>query len=135
LESEYEVGVTAIAQDIMEESRALAFDEETVSGFVPVNIPSDFSTIGADGSENAWKKSEFDDFDDYDGWSATITTDLGDFNISTSVYYVDSNFNPSVSKTTLKEMSVVVTNRYLLMNDGVTLKTFNFSTIRSYYAE
>lgn len=135
VETEYEIGVTALAQDIMEESRALAFDEETVSGFVPVNIPSDFSTVGVDGSENATKKGEFDDFDDYNGWSSTITTDLGEFDIETSVYYVDADFNPSASKTTLKEMTVTITNRFLLQNDRSTLKRFNFSIVRSYYAE
>lgn len=135
LESEYEVGVTAIAQDIMEESRALAFDEETVTGFVPVNIPSDFSSIGLDGSENATNKNTFDDFDDYDSYSGTVTTDLGNFNVTISVYYLDNSYNPTNSRTTLKEMSVTVTNQYLLENDGTTLKNYTFSTIRSYYAE
>jgi|AntRauTorcE11897_2_1112592.scaffolds.fasta_scaffold43549_2 hypothetical protein len=135
IETEFEIGVTALAQDIMEESRALAFDEETVTGFVPVNIPTDFSTVGVDGSENAAKKGEFDDFDDYNGWTATITTDLGEFNVETSVYYVDSDFNPSVSKTTLKEMTVTLTNRFLLQNDRSTVKRFNFTIVRSYYAE
>ena len=135
LESEYEGGVSAIAQDIMEESRALAFDEETVTGFVPVNIPSDFSSIGLDGSENATNKSTFDDFDDYDGYSGTIITDLGSFNVTISVYYLDNSYNSTNSRTTLKEMSVTVTNQYLLENDGATLKNYTFSTIRSYYAE
>jgi hypothetical protein len=135
IESEYEIAVTAIAQDIMEESRTLAFDETTEDGFVPVNIPADFSNVGADGAENAAKKSEFDDFDDYDNWSTTVTNDLGDFSVSVRVYYVDSNFNPSASKTTLKELLVTITSPFLVENDGTTLKSYNFKLVRSYYAE
>ena len=135
IESEYELAITAIAQDIMEESRTLAFDEETVTGFVPVNIPSDFSSEGPDGGENASKKNDFDDFDDYNGWSSTITNDLGDFNVSTRVYYVDNSFTSSASPTTLKEMTVTVTSPFLVENDGSTLKTYNFKLVRSYYAE
>ncbi|MFY0696933.1 MAG: hypothetical protein JXR11_03695 [Balneola sp.] len=135
ISNEYEVGVTAIAQDIMEESRVLAFDEETVTGFVPVNIPSDFSNIGLDGSENGNNKNTFDDFDDYDGYTGTVTTDLGSFDVEISVYYLDSSYNSTNSKTTLKEMSITISNRYLTENDGTTLKRYTFSTIRSYYAE
>lgn len=135
LSSEYEVGVTAVAQDIMEESRVLAFDEETVTGFVPVNIPDDFSTIGLDGSENGNNKNTFDDFDDYDGYTGTVTTDLGNFDVVISVTYLDDSYNSTNSKTTLKEMSITITNQYLTENDGATLKSYTFSTIRSYYAE
>lgn len=134
LESEYEIAVTAIAQDIMEESRSLAFDETTEDGFVPVNIPADFSSVGTDAGESSSDKSTFDDFDDYDGWSATITNDLGDFAVSTAVYYVNSSFSPSGSNTSLKELRVTVTSPFLVNNDGA-LKEYNFTLLRSYYAE
>ncbi len=135
LEAEYETAITAIAQDLMDESRSLAFDEETEDGFVPVNIPADFSTIGADGGEDTDDRNSYDDFDDYDGWSGIISTDLGEFNVSVEVEYIDNSYNKIVSNSTLKAMYITVTNPFMVQGDGKSLKQYSFSMIRSYYAE
>lgn len=135
LEGEYEASITALAQEIIEESRSLAFDETTVTGFVPVNIPADFSSKGVDAGEDSADRTTFDDFDDFDGWSATIDIDNGSFDVSTTVEYIDDGYNVVVANSTLKAMYVTITNPFLLMGDRQTLKSYNFRIIRSYYAE
>ncbi len=135
IDGEYETEVTALAQDFMEESRSMAFDEETASGFVPVNIPAGFSTIGTDGSESS--RADFNDFDDYEDYSEVITTIHGDFNVSVKVVYVNATTQlETASKSTLKKMKVSVSNASLTQfNNSKELKTYNFSYIRSYYAD
>lgn len=136
IEGEYETEVTAIAQDIMEESRVLSFDETTVSGFVPVNIPEDFSTLGIDSGESSTDRSQFDDFDNYDGWKGTITTRHGDFDVEVSITYLDkATYAPTTSKSTLKKMDITLTSSVLTETDKKTQKTYSFSYIRSYYAD
>ncbi len=136
IEGEYETEITAVAQDIMEESRALSFDETTVDGFVPVNIPGDFSALGTDGGESSNDRSQFDDFDDYDGWTGTITTRHGDFDVEVSITYLDKTTQaPTTSKSTLKRMDITLTSSVLTEVDEKTPKSYSFSYIRSYYAD
>lgn len=138
VEGELEYEVIALANNIIEESRVAAFDEETVTGFVPINIPADFTTIGIDGGEISSNRSTFDDFDDYNGWSDTITTDQGEFTVRSEVTYLNtSTLNPTTSKSTLKQITVTITNEFLTDNSPVNAnaKEYSFQFIRSYYAD
>lgn len=135
VEGEYETAVTAIAQDIMEESRALPFDEAETEGALPVNIPFDFSLLGTDSGESTTDRSEFDDFDDYDDWNGTVTTIHGDFEVSVNITYINSTTQaPTVSKSTIKRMDITISSNTLREQDQETIKTYNYSYIRSYYA-
>ncbi|MFN1836117.1 hypothetical protein AB2B38_012705 [Balneola sp. MJW-20] len=138
VEGELEYEVIALANNIIEESRVTAFDEETVTGFVPINIPTDFTAIGVDVGETTSDRSTFDDFDDYDGWSGTITTEQGDYTVSSEVTYLNSStLQPTTSKSTLKQITVTITNEFLTRNtaNGETEKEYAFQFIRSYYAD
>lgn len=136
IEGQYEIAAAAIGQDIIDEARNLAFDEETVSGFVPVNIPSGFSAIGLEESNPSNTRDVFDDFDDYNGWSGTITNSLGDFNVEIEVYFLDKvTEQKTTAKSTLKKMDVIVTSKYLVYNNTQDPKPYVFSLIRSYYAD
>lgn len=136
IEGQYEVAATAIAQDIIDEARIVAFDEETVSGFVPVNIPAGFTAIGLEEANPGNSRVVFDDFDDYDGWKETITNSMGDFEVSVEVFYIVKSTNlKTTSKSTLKKMEVSVQNKFLVESNSNQLKTYKFSLIRSYYAD
>ncbi|WP_018128364.1 hypothetical protein [Balneola vulgaris] len=135
VENEFESEIAAISQEIIEESRLLAFDEATVTGFVPVDIPAGFSDIGRDLAETA-DKVTFDDFDDLDGWSGIVSTTLSDFNVSIEVVYIDKTTGIQTNaKTTLKEIQITITNDLVRFQNTTTLKPYYFSYIRSYYAE
>lgn len=116
----------ALSQGIIDEAKTKAFDQSTVGGTRPANIPSDFSdTLGLESGETY---SNCDDFDDYNGYSTVDTTDIGDFNINVTVQYVTGTDLNQVSstQTTHKRMIVRVTNP--IMQDTVAL-----SYIKSYY--
>ncbi len=135
IESEYENQVATVAQDIMEESKALPFDEQTVTGFVPVNIPNDFSTVGLDGGESS-DRSSFDDFDDYHDWVGKVETDQGEFNVEVLVNYIDnSSYEVVATRTTLKQMTIKLSSPSLTESDNKTPKEYSFDFIRSYYAD
>ena len=131
VENELEDQVIAIAQDYIDESRAVSFDATTVNGAVPVNIPSGFSSIGPGAGEN--KRSSFNDFDDYDGWTETLTaSDDVEYNVSISVsYYL--NDAVTTSKSTLKQMTIHIESNSL-RNNGIN-KVYTFNFIRSFYAD
>ena len=131
VEGALEEQVIAIAQDYIEESRSTTFDETTINGGVPVNIPDGFSSIGPALGEN--RRSDFDDFDDYDGWAETIVAS-GDieYDVSISVTYFEDGA-PVNTPSTLKEMTISISSSDLT-NNGI-LKQYNFKFLRSFYAD
>ncbi|MDX1638320.1 MAG: hypothetical protein R3281_10150 [Balneolaceae bacterium] len=142
IEGELEREVVAVAQNIIEESRTVAFDEITVDGIPPVTPPNDFTSpydFGTNRSDETGEVSTdrktFDDFDDYDGWSDVATIEGVDYNISVSVSYADpSTYDATTSKTNFKKIVVRVENEFL--KDGSDQPTqYEFSYIRNYYAD
>lgn len=142
IEGQLESQVVAYAQDIIEESRALAFDEETTydnqgNSIVPVYIPDGFSTLGPDGSET--DRTLFDDFDDYHGFEETVTITGVDYFVNVVVEYVETNdyetYTVASGKSTLKRITVNIESDFLKKNIGGDNTAYNFSFIRSYYAD
>lgn len=141
IEGQLEGQIVAYAQDIIEESRALAFDEETRyedgNSIVPVNIPGGFSTLGPDGTESS--RDEFNDFDDYDGYTETVTITGVDYNVSVDVEYITtsdySTYTVTTSKSTLKRIRVNIQTEFLTNNSGSENTNYYFEFIRSYYAD
>lgn len=117
---------SAISQSIIEIAKSKAFDQATVGGKYPNNVPSVFSlTLGPESGET---QKNYDDFDDYNGYNTKDTTSLGIFNISVTVAYVsDTDFSQvSPVQTTHKRMTVKVYNK--TMADTVAL-----TYVKSYY--
>lgn len=142
IEGQLESQVVAYSQDIIEESRALAFDEETTydaqgNSIVPVTIPSGFSSIGPDTGEN--DRTLFNDFDDYHGFNETVTIRGVDYYVDVVVEYVDTNdyetYSLAVGKSTLKRITVNIESDFLKKNIGGDNTAYSFSFIRSYYAD
>lgn len=142
IEGQLEGQVIAYAQDIIEESRALAFDEQTVddgsgNSVVPVYIPGGFSTLGTDGESG---RTTFNDFDDFHGYTELVTINGIDYDINVVVEYLNhgsqyNTFSVSGSKSTLKRITVNVQSEFLNKNPGSDNTNYNFSFIRSYYAD
>lgn len=112
----------AKAQEYIDRARTLAFDETTVMGSTPTNLPNGFthpSHLGtADDNDNLDDDGDdvvFDDFDDFNGMNRTDTTQNCVYNISAEVHYVDEN-NPTAvagGRTFYKCMTVTVTSPFL----------------------
>lgn len=143
IEGDLEKEVVAIAQDIIEESRSVSFDEMTADGVPPVKIPDHFTSKSEFGTNRADETGEdindrrtFNDFDDYDGWSKTFTIEGIDYNLSVVVDYADPNsdYNTTNTKTTFKKISVKVENKYLTNTSDDPIN-YEFSYIRNYYAD
>ena len=125
---EYEYEAIALGQSYIDALRILTFDESTLGGTVPANIPNDFSNASNFGGNGEGESiSEFDDFDDFDGYSITDSTVHGVYTIEIVVYYVDSGDldTNAGTKTIHKRMDVTVSNPFL--ENDITL-----SYIRSY---
>jgi hypothetical protein len=149
IEGQLEGQVITYAQNIIEEARALSFDQETsddASGnsTVPVTIPDGFSDnlgIAGDGSgEVANDRTTYNDFDDYNGHQETVTFQGVDYVINVDVEYLTHNstytsFNVSTNESTLKRIRVNITSEFLNKNPGSDNTNYNFSFVRSYYAD
>jgi len=142
IEGQLESQVVAYAQDIIEESRALAFDEETTydnqgNSIVPVNIPTGFSFLGPDAGET--DRTQYNDFDDYNGHEETVTINTVDYFVDVVVEYVETNdyetYTVAAGKSTLKRITVNIESNFLKKNIGGANTAYNFSFIRSYYAD
>ena len=112
---EYEKTAIALAQSIIEEAKALAFDENMSAD----DVPNEFTPSGQLGS-NA-PREEFTAFDHFHGYNETIPTQLGDYEITVTVEYVDSEppFDPVGGRTTSKRMTVTAGS--VANNDSATL--------------
>lgn len=146
IEGQLEGQVIAYAQDIIEEARALAFDEETTydasgNSIVPVYIPGGFSDIDdLDSGENKNNRTSFDDFDDFDGFTETVDINGNEYDVRVDVDYVTTsdfeNYTTLTSgKSTLKRITVNITSEFLNKNQTGNNTNYNFSFIRSYYAD
>ncbi|MBO6586101.1 MAG: hypothetical protein JJ953_08365 [Gracilimonas sp.] len=145
VEGHLEEQIVAYAQDIIEESRALSFDEQTTDvdsdgeNDVPVYIPEGFSTLGTETGETS--RDEFDDFDDFHNWSATVEINDITYNVSTIVEYVETSDYKTYSKTssgtksTLKRLIVNIQTKYLTEYTSREERVYSFDFVRSYYAD
>ncbi len=137
IDGELEQEVISLGQELIEEARSKAFDEETQGNMPPSIIPGGFTSTSefptAEDQETR-ERSEFVAFEDYNNWSEIITTPHGDFNIDVEVYYVDdTNFEKVETQTTFKKIDVTVTSEFL--RGGNEPKIYKLEFIRNYYAE
>lgn len=115
MESELEYTGIAIGQDIIDEARAKAFDENCVSS-TPNNVPAGFTRSSKFGGMNDSENyANFDDFDDYHGMSRTENTRHGVYQVTANVNYVSETNPNSVSnnKTLYKRMNVIISSDFL----------------------
>ena len=136
IDGELEQEVISLGQEFIEEARAKSFDEVTVNASAPpALIPGGFSAtgnLGTDAGESI--RTTFNDFDDYDGWSTTMTTTHGDFDVSVEVFYVDdTNYQKITSPSTFKKIEVTVQSEFLSAGDDPREYVLEF--IRNYYAD
>ncbi|WP_441001504.1 type IV pilus modification PilV family protein [Fodinibius sp. SL11] len=151
VEGELEQEVVALAQDIIEESRTLEFDENSQGEVPPTKIPDDFTNPGNLGSDKdasnpevnddldgdgTVQRNEFDDFDDYHEWKDTLETAHGRFFLETEVFYVDeTNYEKSGGRTTFKKIRVNIVNEFLQKSNAENPTTYYLEFIRNYYAD
>ncbi len=141
VEGELEQEVVAVAQDIIEEGRTLAFDENSQAEIPPAVIPENFtapSDLGHDGPDESDEndRRDFDDFDDFHGWDETVETEHGEFLIETEVVYVDSvDYDEINERSTFKKIRVNITNEFLKKNNSDAPTNYYLEFIRNYYAD
>jgi len=120
-EIENKVYLTAfsLADDMIEEIKQKAFDEQTVEWrAIPEEqlTPADnFAPEDLDPGETN-DPSTWDDIDDYNGYSKTISTPHAEnYNVTTSVNYVSATDQNEISddQTYFKRIEVRVTSPYL----------------------
>ncbi|MDX1592133.1 MAG: hypothetical protein R3283_09220 [Balneolaceae bacterium] len=136
IDGELEQEVISLGQEIIEEARAKSYDQVTVNAAAPpALIPAGFTaagSLGADSGESV--RTAFNDFDDYNGWSTTMSTTHGDFQVSVEVFYVDNtNFLQISSPSTFKKIEVTVESAFL--REGDSPKQYVLEFIRNYYAD
>lgn len=147
IEGELEQEIISLGQEIIEESRLRSFDREVEEddSLPPAVIPGGFtpsSDLGPD--SNPYRdnftsgepdRSKFTDFDDYNGWSETVTTEHGDFEISAEVFYVDEeNFEYTSQPSTFKKIEVTISSHFLTDRQG-NPRNYTLEFIRNYYAD
>jgi len=125
--SESVIDASGLAQSIIDEVQAKAFDENTITSSVSTpNLLTSNNSIGSDAGEI--NNTDFDDIDDYDNYSTTITLDrMGEFDVLVKVFYIN-NLQPDVksnSPTFSKQVKVLLTNYSLI-------DTLKFNHIISY---
>jgi hypothetical protein len=101
-----------LGQRFIDEAKTRAFDEASILA-VPTSIPGNFKPPGSMGTEGGEVYPNIDDVDDFHGYTSTVSTDMGDMNVSIVVYYVtatdlDTDVGGS-GKTRYKKMTVTVT--------------------------
>lgn len=152
VEGELEQEVIAVAQDIIEESRTLEFDEKSQGEVPPTKIPDDFTVPGnlgpdpdsdpeidddLDGNGEVTRE-EFDDFDDFHDWEETVETEHGKFNIRSEVFYLDPvtyDSSETIYPTTFKKIRVNITNEFLQKSNAENPTGYYLEFIRNYYAD
>lgn len=144
VEGHLEEQIVAYAQDVIEEARALSFDEETTpdsdgNSTVPVYIPEGFSTPGTESGESS--RREFDDFDDFDDWSTYVEINDINYSVSSTVEYVETSdyetytATTSGTKSSLKRITVNIQTTFLKEYASLDDRVYSFEFIRSYYAD
>ncbi|MDZ7755705.1 hypothetical protein [Rhodohalobacter sp.] len=125
--SEVEVRAVSIAQDLIEFSKTVPFDAATKGNTIPDDVPDDFvSNPIPEFNKDRQAIVAFEEFNDF---TETIPSDLGNFELSSVVEYMDvasdGTSSTTGSKTRFKRITVTVTNESM-MND------VNLSYIRVY---
>lgn len=116
VEIENKVYLTAfsLADDLIEEIKQKAFDEQTVV-FRSIN-PSQLTAPGSIGKDSAEVWPNFDDIDDYDGYSKIVSLPhVENYSVTSTVKYVMAN-NPdqiSGTQTFFKRVEIDVSSPYL----------------------
>jgi len=88
VDHEFEKTAIAAAQSIIDEAKTRAFDWAILDGTDPSSFPEEF--VGFDGRESV--RENFAAFDDYHLFNETpliIPTELGDYEVTITVEYVD----------------------------------------------
>jgi len=121
VQSEVEVRATTIAQDIIEFSKSFPFDEATQNNTVPDDVPDDFVNANPVPATTAANRTQINFLEDFNGYSETIDSNLGEFEITSVVDYMNpADLNAvSTSKSIYKRITVNVTNASL--NNNITL--------------
>lgn len=126
--SEVEVRAVSIAQDLIEFSKTVPFDQATAGNTVPDDVPDDFVNGNPISTTTATNRQTIDSFEELNEYSETLNTDLGEFEVTSIIEYMDPadlTSNAPTSATIYKRISVTVSNESM-MND------VNLSYIRVY---
>ncbi len=127
-DNEFMITAISLAQSVIDEAKAKAFDEITISD--SVTSPTDLTSanlLGRDGfgesvsnpdtaqADQCQSFSQFDDLDDYNGYVRLVNTPRAEgYRVSASVSYASVTYPDSVksSQTFCKRMVVTVTSPY-----------------------
>lgn len=125
--SEVEVRAVSIAQDLIEFSKTVPFDAATIGNTIPDNVPDDFVNGNPVPTTTAANRQNIDSFEELNDYSETLNTDLGEFEVTSVVEYMNPSDLTSTtsSRSIYKRISVTVVNESM-MND------VNLSYIRVY---
>jgi hypothetical protein len=110
----------SLADDMIEEIKQKAFDEQVVDSFKTILVES-LSVIGSEEGNN---RKLFDDIDDYNNFVDTIGLPYVEkFLRTTEVSYADSanNFNSTSNKAYFKRVDVTVESLENYLTNPVTL--------------
>lgn len=121
IQSEVEVRATTIAQDIIEFSKTIPFDEATQNNTVPDDIPDDFVNANPVPATTATDRTQINFLEDFNGYSEIIDSNVGEFVIETVVEYMNpADLNAVLNnKSIYKRITVNVANASL--NNNITL--------------
>ena len=136
--AEYRITATSLGTSMLEQSSALAFDENTVDSAASSTATlTAAASFGPDATESS--VDEFDDIDDYNNYTKMDTlTNSAIYKTKVRVSYVDisgSNVVSTTTKTFSKEVIVDITSDYLI-DYSVTPNrpdTLRFKQIFSYW--
>ena len=125
--SEVEVRAVSIAQDLIEFSKTVPFDAATVGNNVPDDVPDDFVNGNPVPSTTAANRQNIDSFEELNDYSETLNTDLGEFEVTSIIEYMNPSdlTSTTTSRSIYKRISVTVSNESM-MND------VNLSYVRVY---
>jgi len=120
--SEVEVHAVTLAQDFIEFSKEVSFDQATAGGVVPENVPDDFVQSNPVPKTSVTKRENIQYFEQFNGYSETVDTKLGQFTANTTIDYMGPDLpnlnNKSSAKSIYKQITVNVSNPSL-RNDVV----------------
>lgn len=133
LENKLNILAISLASSIIEDASGKAFDANTITD--AASSPTDLTYPGYLGSNPTESYPHFNDFDDYNGLEFSSTAmSSAEFDIKSTVCYVNPS-NPdevSSSPTWHKKISVYVTSKSLVNENGVQ-DTIVMSSVFSYW--
>lgn len=121
INSEVEVRAVSIAQDLIEFSKTVPFDQATIGNTIPDDIPDDFVSGDPVPTTTATNRQHINSFEDFNGFSEILDTNLGEFTLSSTIDYMNpADLNSTISsKSAYKLITVTVSNDS--MRNNVTL--------------